>query len=271
MARTVDHDIRAIPGPSRRHPCRGVDARSRFWNVAFSSGPKPLLANVYRALTATKERPHPLRPLRPAVARRGRRRCAPAQVLPDRDRQSAASAAAGARGAAAVARSVAIRCAARRHRRGARSGTRRTGSPSAGRLRPCSIGSHTPIRSAAPWRRPASRSRTAQIDRDHSRLRRAICSARSRRNDFIPGLRGLQPDRRSGFSRPRSPDRAARPRRPQPTRTPRCCSTWRAPSSRTRRPRPSSIRPGAGLPSGSGRRCRSATAPPITTPSMPRR
>src|SRR4029078_9226679 len=46
-----------MPGPARRHPCRGVDARSRFWNVAFSSGPMPLLANVHRALTATKNGP----------------------------------------------------------------------------------------------------------------------------------------------------------------------------------------------------------------------
>ena len=147
--------------------------------------------------------------------------------------------------------------------------SRRTGSPSAGRWPPCSISSRSAIRRASPAA-PAETVPIAELDRIIRACARHLLGTFAK-HGFIPGLRGIQPDRRSGFSRQRSDDRAAGPRCPQPTRTPRCCSISRALSSPARRRRRSSIRRGAAWPSKCGRRCRSAIARPTTTPSTPRR
>ncbi len=92
------------------------------------------------------------------------------------------------------------------------------------------------------------------------------------RNGFIPGLCGLQPRRRSGSPRPR-PDRGvARAQCPHlQERDAAVQPRPRLHPGQSARRRRSSIRPGAGLPSRCGSRSRSAIAPPITTPSSPRR
>ena len=106
---------------------------------------------------------------------------------------------------------------------------------------------------------------------DHPRLRpapaRLVCQER-----LHPRLCGLQPDRRSGLSRPRPADGARGSQRPHLQERHAAVQ----PGARLHRwpirtsPR-SSIRPGTASPSRCGRRCKSAIAPPTTTPSSPRR
>ncbi len=145
--------------------------------------------------------------------------------------------------------------------------SRRTGSPSAGRWPPCSIGFRSAIRRAdrhRPRRRPDRGARP-----HHPRLRPA--SARHVRQARLhPRLRGIQligdPDFRGSDLLI-----ALQGSMPAATRTPRCCSISRAHSSPARRQAAVLNRPGAAWPSKCGRRCRSAIARPTTTHSTPRR